>query len=151
MQHLRVSRKKRASVLPLMVRLAAIVALSVAIGATEASAGRGRTLTLSVDVDEASFVGPVLGEQGAFHVEGDTGSGAGTFQCLGWILEDGATTSVSQVYTIAGRGSIMTQGQEGSLLAVVGGTGDFDNARGEGLQTFTGVGIDFTFEVNLKK
>ncbi|MEE8167041.1 MAG: hypothetical protein V3T64_15855, partial [Myxococcota bacterium] len=64
---------------------------------------------------------------------------------------DGATTSVSQVYTIAGRGSIMTQGQEGSLLAVVGGTGDFDNARGEGLQTFTGVGIDFTFEVNLKK
>ncbi len=131
-----------------LVGLAAIVALSLAIGVTGASAADGDTLTLTVDVDEASFVGPRRGA-GAFNVEGDTGSGAGTFLCWGFISADGLTTNVSQVYNIAGRGSIMTRGQEGSLLAVVGGTGDFSNARGEALQTFTGDGFNFTLEVSL--
>ncbi len=43
----------------------------------------------------------------------------------------------------------MTQGREGDFLAVVGGTGDFRNVRGEALQTFTGPGFDFTIEFNL--
>ncbi len=141
------------SVLAVMVSLAAIVALSLALGVTGASAGAGgnKTFTLTVDVDEASFVGPALGVAGAFNVEGDTGSGAKTFQCWGWIFADGVTANVSQVYNVAGRGAIMTQGQEGGFLAVVGGTGDFLNARGQALQTFTGVGFDFTLDLNLRK
>ncbi len=142
--------KRRASVLAVMASLAAIVALSLAIGVTGASAGGGGgKLTLPVNVDEASFVGPGLGVQGPFHVEGAIDGEDRAFQCWGWILEDGATTSVSQVYNIAGRGSIMTLGQEGSLLAVVGGTGDFSNARGQALQVFTGVDLDFTLELSL--
>ena len=149
--------KKRANVLAVMVSLAAIVALSLAaivalslaLGVTGAGAQGGGKLTLTVNVDEASFVGPALGVQGPFNVEGDTGSGAKSFQCWGWIFEDGLTTNVSQVYNIADRGAIMTQGQEGTLLAVVGGTGDFRNARGEARQTFTGLGFDFTLELTL--
>ncbi len=110
----------------------------------------GKKLTLFVDVDEASFVGPALGVQGPFNVEGNTGSGAQTFQCWGWIFEDGVTTNVSQVYNIAGRGAIMTQGQEGGLLAVVGGTDDFSNVRGEGFQDIHGPGFDFTIEFDIR-
>ncbi len=107
-------------------------------------------LTLHVDVDEASFVGPALGVQGPFNVEGDTGSGAQTFQCWGWIFEAQAPANVSQVYYIHGLGSIMTQGTEGDVLAVVGGTGEFLNVRGEAFQDFTGPGFDFTIEFNLR-
>ncbi len=106
-------------------------------------------LVLHVDVDEGSFVGPGPGVQGPFNVQGDTGSGPKTFQCWGWIFEDGATTNVSQVYNIAGRGAIMIQGQEGVPLAVVGGTGDFRNVRGQGAQVFTGSGFDFTITFDL--
>ena len=106
-------------------------------------------LVLNVDVDEGSFFGPAPGVQGPFNVQGDTGSGASTFQCWGWILEDGAA-NVSQVFNIAGRGAIMTQGREGGFLAVVGGTGDFRNARGQAEQVFTGAGFDFTMTFDLK-
>ena len=74
-----------------LLGVAATVALVFA-GVAEA-----KKLTLHVDVDEASFVGPALGVQGPFNVEGDTGSGAKTFQCWGWIFEDGLTTNVSQI------------------------------------------------------
>jgi hypothetical protein len=40
----------------------------------------------------------------------------------------------------------MTQGVEGGLLAITGGTGDFNNLRGDALQTFTGNGADFTIK-----
>ena len=142
------SMKMRFSLLGVVVSLAVIAVLILAVPVTEGQGGRG-ALILSVDVDEASFVGPALGVQGAFNVEGDTGSGVRTFQCWGWIFEDGATTNVSQVFNIAGRGAIMTMGQEGGFLAVVGGTGDFRNVRGEALQTFTGSGFDFTLDLNL--
>ncbi len=137
--------KKRLSVLVVVLSLAAIAVLSVRV--TEGNAPTAGALILTVDVDEASFNGPAAGD-GAFNVEGDTGSGAKTFQCWGWIFADG-NANVSQVFNIAGRGAIMTQGQEDGLLAVVGGTGDFRNARGEALQTFTGVGLDFTLKVDL--
>ncbi len=128
--------------------LAPIAVLSLAVSVTEAQADE--TLVLNVDVDEASFDGPALGtEQGPFNVEGDTGSGPETFQCWGWILED-LTANVSQVYNIAGRGAIMSQGQEGGLLAIVGGTGDFSKAEGEALQVFTGVGFDFIITFQLE-
>ncbi len=138
---------KAARRLSIAAGLLAVILFSLAVGVTEAQAGG--ELILNVDVDEASFVGPAVGTAGAFNVEGDTGSGAQTFQCWGWIFVDGVTTNVSQVFNIAGRGAIMTQGQEGGFLAVVGGTGDFRNVRGEGNQVFTGNGFDFTITFNL--
>ncbi len=104
-------------------------------------------LILFVDVDEGSFDGPAVGVAGEFNVEGETGSGPGTFQCWGWIFADG-TANVSQVYNIPG-GTIMTQGQEGLPIAVVGGTGEFNDVEGEALQTFTGFGFDFNIEFDL--
>ena len=141
------SMKKRLTLLGVVVSLAAIAVLSSAVSVAQ---GVGGTLILAVDVDEASFVGPAAGVQGAFNLQGDTGSGAKSFQCWGWIFEDGSTTNVSQVYNIAGRGAIMIQGQEGGFLAVVGGTGDFSNVRGQGLQVFTGTGFDFTMTFDLQ-
>ncbi len=132
--------KKQLSLLGVVATVALVFA-----GVAEAE-----KLTLTVDVDETSFRGPALGLPGPFNVEGDTGEGAQTFQCWGWIGADGATANVSQVYVVYGRGSIMTQGQEGGLLAVVGGTGDFRRVRGEGLQVFTGPDFDFTIEFILK-
>ena len=101
-------------------------------------------LVLNVNVDEDSFTLVDVGDGvGPFNVEGDAGSGAGSFRCWGWILPD-ASGIVSQVYHIAGRGTIMTQGREGDFLAIVGGTGDFRNVQGEAIQVFTGNGFDFT-------
>ena len=115
-----------------------------------AGVAQAETLNLSVDVDESSFDAP-LGIPGPFNVEGDTGSGPGTFQCWGWIFAD-PPANVSQVYDIAGRGTITVQGQEGMLMSVVGGTGAFLNVRGEALQTFTSdpTSFDFTIEFTLK-
>ncbi len=122
----------------------ATVALVFA-GVAEADDGDDDELILFVDVDEARFDGPAEGFAGAFNVEGDTGSGAGTFQCWGWIFAEG-TANVSQVYNIPG-GTIMTQGQEGLPIAVVGGTGEFNDVEGEALQTFTTEPGSFDFTV----
>ena len=133
------SIRKRFSLLR-VVSLAAIAALSLAVGVTEVQAGT--TLVLNVDVDEASFQNNHF--PGAFNIVGDTGSGEGTFQCWGWINAD-ESANVSQSFNVEDRGAIMTQGPEGGLLAIVGGTGDFKNARGEARQVFNDDGtFDFT-------
>lgn len=140
--------KKRLSLLVIVAfGLTAIAMLSLTVGVSEGQVPGGQ-LIISVDVDEASFDAP-LGLPGPFNVSGDTGSGAGSFQCWGWIFGDGVTTNVSQRYKVAGRGEIMTQGREGVPLALVGGTGDFSNARGEASQVFTGDGLNFDLVVNL--
>ena len=130
--------------------LLGVVATLALVFAGVAQAG---TLKLSVDVDEASFIMllvPGLEEIGPFTVEGNTGSGDGTFQCWGWFTLNGPAV-VSQVFFISGRGSIMTQGIEGGLLAVTGGTGDFLNVRGEAIQVFADDGtFDFTMEFTLR-
>ena len=130
--------KKQLSLLGVVATLALVFA----------GVAQAETLNLFVDVDETTFDAP-LGQPGPFNVEGDTGSGAGTFQCWGWIFADG-TANVSQVYYIAGRGTITVQGQEGTLMSVVGGTGDFLNVRGEAIQVFTGDGFNFNIEFNLR-
>ncbi len=143
------SMKKRASLLGVVFILAAITVFSVAGSVTEGQPVRLR-LILVVEMDFGSFHGPELGEQGAFNVLGDTGSGAGTFQCWGWMFEDGLTTNISQVYNIAGRGRIMTQGREiddAEPLAVVGGTGDFKNVRGEASVVWGEDGFTITFDI----
>ncbi len=140
------SMKKRLSLLGVVVSLAAIAMLSLAVPVTEGQGGGG-ALILEVDVD--SFDGPNPGTSGPFNVEGTITNGdGGTFQCWGWVKQD-ESTNVSQVFNIDGRGAIMTQGQEGGLLAVVGGTDDFRNARGEGDQVFNAGFTAFTITFNL--
>ena len=124
------------------------IAISLLSVSSFVSAGKN-TLLLDVDVDETSFNSISApphnhGEAVTFNVVGTFGDG-GTFRCWGWMDEDGAG-SVSQVFNIPGRGAIMTQGIEGGLLAITGGTGDFNNLRGDALQIFTGDGFNFTIE-----
>ena len=122
--------------------LMAATLFCLAIGVTEAQAGK--KFTLNVHAPEANFV---LSNDipGAFQIQG-TIEGGGTFQCWGWVLSN-FTTLVSQVYILSD-GQIMTQGIEGGLLAVTGGTGKYENARGQGLQTFDPPD-DFTIEFEL--
>ncbi len=125
------SMKKRLSLLG-VVSLAAIVGLSLTVSVAEA-----QTLKLEIDADEFSFDAiPSPGGQLAFHIKGtivDGGPPIGTFRCWGWVNDDGFT-NVNQIYSIDGRGAIMTQGVEFGppSIAVTGGTGDFRNVRGEG-------------------
>ena len=140
------SIRKRFSLLR-VISLAAIAALSLAVGVTEVQAET--TLVLNVDVDEASFQNRFF--PGPFNIVGDTGSGEGTFQCWGWINRD-ESANVSQSFDVGDRGAIMTQGPEGGLLAIVGGTGDFNNARGEARQIFNDDGtFDFTMTFKFVK
>ena len=121
------------------------VAISLLLVSSFVSAG-DKTLLLDVEVDLASFDATSVAPGGgvSFNIVGEFGEG-GTFRCWGWIDKDGAG-SVSQVFDIPGRGAIMTQGIEGGLLAITGGTGDFNNLRGDALQIFTGDGFNFTIE-----
>jgi len=126
--------------------LLGVVATLALVFAGVAQAG---TLNLFVDVDETSFDTPA-GIPGPFNVEGDIeGTGAGTYQCWGWFF-GGAPANVSQVYYIEGRGTITVQGQEGLLMSVVGGTGDFLNVRGEAIQVFNNDGFNFNIEFTLR-
>ena len=117
-----------------------------------AGVAQAETLNLFVDVDENSFDAP-LGIPGPFNVEGNIeNTAAGTYQCWGWIfaLDGDPPANVSQVYSIAGRGTITVQGQEGILMSVVGGTGDFLNVGGEAIQVFDGTGFNFNIEFTLR-
>ena len=137
------SKKTRFSVFRVVIVLVAIAVLGWNVGHA------GGKFTLAVDVDEASFDDAPPGPLGgfSFYVGGDFADG-GTFNCWGWI--DGAGVgNVSQVFNIPGRGMIMTQGIEGGVLAVTGGTGDFRNVRGEGDQVFNGNGFDFDIAFDL--
>ena len=134
--------KKQLSLLGVVATLALVFA-----GVAEADDDDELTLFVAVNLatDDTVIAAPLGGV--SFNIEG-TFAGGGTFRCWGWINPAGFG-SVSQVYNIPGRGAIMTQGIEGGLLAVTGGTGDFRNVRGEALQTFTGPGFDFTIEFDL--
>lgn len=98
-------------------------------------------LVLEVAVEGGSFKINADGDgDGAFFVRGDIvdeGGVIGEFLCWGWTINfTSEATYVSQQYTIDGRGTIQVQGQEiggDGSIAVVGGTGDFNNVRGEGV------------------
>lgn len=140
---------KTARLLSFAAGLMAVALFSLTIGVTEAQAGK--KLTLNVNAPAVNFIlipNPDTGLPGTFHISGTVSGGAvGTFQCWGWLLPDETTTVVSQVYQLSD-GQIMTQGIEGGLLAVVGGTGAYRNVRGQALQTFID-GNNFTLQLEL--
>ncbi len=74
----------------------------------------------------------------------------GKFHCWGWLIPGGAV--VSQEYDLEGRGKIQLQGvEDGGPRAVVGGTGDFRNVRGEATGVvFNVAGDEFLVSFKLK-
>jgi len=98
----------------------------------------GKRINLGIKIDFDSF--EITGEgNGAFYVGGDISAGApggdsiGTFHCWGWITKNNGPAVVNQEFNINGRGKIQISGVEShDLRAVIGGTGDFVNARGQG-------------------
>ncbi len=126
--------------------------LLVGFPATEAQANDDE-LVLRVEVDAATSFDSAMSVTGpgiAFFVRGticeDPEPGAscdsiGTFLCWGWQSDPSNVDArpqvsvVSQEFNIFDRGKIQTQGVEAfgpdSARAVVGGTGDFRNVRGE--------------------
>ena len=112
-------------------------------------------LVLNVVPDGASFnIEDADGDgAGAFFIRGDIVDGGviGEFLCWGWAIDGAATaTYVSQQYTIDGRGAIQVQGQEiggDGIMAVVGGTGDFNNVRGEGFFGDFAGGFSISFDL----
>ncbi len=63
-----------------------------------------------------------------------TSNHIGDFNCWGFIREADGQAVVNQEFAIDGRGKILIAGVESDApRAVIGGTGDFANARGEGI------------------
>jgi hypothetical protein len=104
-----------------------------------AQAKGGKSIVLDVDTHGfADFQGDAPG--GAFYVSGDLLAAGddppyiGVFHCWGFIRNGDELGVVNQEFAIDGRGKILIAGVESDEpRAVIGGTGDFVNARGEGL------------------
>jgi len=107
-----------------------------------ARAAGGKSITLDVDANgfadfEVTGTDPA-GGTGAFYVSGEifapgTTTHIGDFNCWGYIRADGQAV-VNQEFAIDDRGKILIAGIEsGAPRAVIGGTGDFSSARGEGI------------------
>jgi len=127
--------------------------LLVGFPATEAQAKDGKKLVLRVVVNLGSSFDSAIADSGigrAFFVRGTICEDLapltscvpiGTFLCWGWHTDPfdvdarPQVSVVSQQFNIFDRGKIQTQGAEAfgpdSERAVVGGTGDFRNVRGE--------------------
>ena len=95
---------------------------------------------------------PGDGSQGPFYISGTIfahGSDVaiGDFHCWGYFAQGGAVAVVSQEFDLDGRGKIQLQGvEDGGPRAIVGGTGEFRNVRGE----VTGVVLDPFFTATFR-
>lgn len=108
-------------------------------------------LTVQVFVDFGTFD---LRDGGAgtgpFYVGGavaDPASGEtlGEFQCWGWFFTPNRNV-VTQEYNIGSRGKIILGGiEDGGLRAIIGGTGDFRNVRGQAAFDFSSLNTDSSF------
>ncbi len=123
---------RRASLL-----MAAIVLMVIAGQLAYGAKPNGNVLTVLLVPDGSTFDlrANELG-QGPFYIGGtlfnvDTGAELGEFQCWGWFFTS-SRRMVTQEYNLGDRGTILLAGEEiENRLALVGGTGDFRNARGQ--------------------
>ena len=139
------------------------VLLTVSLTAAGPSYAHGQNFALDVVVDgEFSMVSaPVLTMNGPFYISGTifapgtTSNPIGTFHCWGYFHgvgdDEGLLAVVSQEFDLDGRGKIQTQGvEDGGPRAVVGGTGDFANVRGQATRTeFNADLTEFTIRFSL--
>ena len=96
-------------------------------------------LELDILADAGAFdmVDSPTAGQGPFYIPGTifaagTGDVIGEFHCWGWFIQGGVLAVVSQEYDLFDRGKIQVQGvEDDGPRAIVGGTGEFRNVRGE--------------------
>ncbi len=134
-------------------RLFTFMVGAVLVGGFVAEAnGKKGDLVLRVKVDFSTFDIAPGAPGAAFYVRGVICADPillaavcdpiGKFHCWGWLLDLGDVTVpavVSQEWDLDGRGKIQVQGfEDEGPRAVVGGTGDFRNVRGEA------TGFDFS-------
>lgn len=121
-------------------------AAGTAVTSPARAAARGKSIILDIDTGGFADFQQVEngGGTGPFYVSGDILSPGtnlaigtdliGTFHCWGWIRSPDGLGVVNQEFEIDGRGKILISGVESDApRAVSGGTGDFVNARGEGI------------------
>ncbi|MCH7901736.1 MAG: hypothetical protein IH818_12650 [Acidobacteria bacterium] len=102
-----------------------------------AQAAGGKSIVLDVDANDFNDFEATGGATGAFYVSGvifapGTFDQIGDFLCWGYIPAAGFPV-VNQEFDITGRGKILIAGVENDApRGVIGGTGDFANARGQG-------------------
>ncbi len=133
------------------------VLLAVSLAAAGPSyANDGKLLVLDVVPNGGDFSmvpDPGDASQGPFYVSGTifadgTSMEIGEFHCWGYFAQGGSIVVVSQEFNLDGRGKIQTQGIENDgARAVVGGTGDFRNVRGEAEVEFTASGFTASFRL----
>ncbi len=114
-------------------------------GTAEAKGGKSINLHIAL-TDTFESPADVTGGTGPFYIGGDiftqgptpsvgasqAGDPLGTFHCWGFIAA--GVGVVNQEFNLDGRGKIIIAGVEGAdVRAVTGGTGDFANARGQGV------------------
>jgi len=142
----------------------ATLALILMVGIPTAQAqfselAKHRELVLRVEVDFSTFdLTPSPGGGGAFYVGGeifnrgessaDGDEAIGRFDCWGWQVDAVlGPVFVLQEWNLFGVGKIQVQGAEDEgPRAVTGGTGRFNNARGEATGfDFSNLGVDASF------
>jgi hypothetical protein len=135
--------------------IAVLLAISLAAAGPSQAHEKGQ-LILDVVPNGADFSmvpDPVDPNQGPFYVSGTIfahGSDVaiGEFHCWGYFAQGGSVAVVSQEFNLDGRGKIQVQGvEDDGPRAVVGGTGDFRNVRGEAQVEFTASGFTAAFKL----
>ena len=138
-----------------MLRKLFVVMVGLALIGGFAGAKAGNELVLRVNTDgfidfDSTIPGTTALGGAAFYVSADICkeldlldadcTPIGKFHCWGWLIgPDQAVGPVSQEYNLFDRGKIQVQGLEDEgPRAVVGGTGEFRNVRGEA------TGFDFS-------
>ena len=130
-----------------MFRKLLVAIVGLALFGALAVAQAGNELVLRVDTDgfidfDSTIAGTTALGGAAFYISGhickeldlgDDCTPIGKFHCWGWLIgPDQAVGPVSQEYILFDRGKIQVQGiEDEGPRAVVGGTGDFRNVRGE--------------------
>ena len=140
---------KKLSVKSRWVSLAVALVLIVGAGnlAYSAKPADDNVLTVILVPDNDSFdLVASPGGGGPFYIGGtlfdrDTGAVLGDFQCWGWFFTE-ERRMVTQEYNLGDRGTILVAGEEiVNKLGIIGGTGDFKNARGETEFEFSDEGV----------
>ena len=141
----------------LLSRWACLAALTLVLGfALPSRAAQGGQLNLHVvaNLGLLDIIASPMGGQGPFYIPGTifapgTSTVIGTFHCWGFFIQGGAVAVVSQEYELFGRGKIQVQGiEDEGPRAVTGGTGEFNNVRGE--MTGADLGSFPMFDVTFK-
>lgn len=132
-----------------------LLAVSLAVAAPSLAHEKG-LLILDVVPNGGDFSmvpDPFDPNQGPFYISGTifvhgTSEAIGEFHCWGYFAQGGSVAVVSQEFNLDGRGKIQLQGvEDNGPRAVVGGTGDFRNVRGEAQVEFTASGFTAAFRL----